>query len=207
MTKDDSNFDLSSGRDTLEENGVQVYHGKRLPTLTLQHSCCGIACTTSTCSQSRTVLSMQQAISQPTGPSSYLLQCAEPLQGVLKHVVVAPCSGADTAKGEAGDLLARAAAHQVEDHLRGADLPLASGRDGTRGCRPGGPGVRAAVLPDARPGEPPVQWRTSHSYAWLQSSCATRHTQHAVSFARRLRPQARGVRRECLDQTLTQLHV
>lgn len=33
MTQDDSNFDLSSGRDTLEEYGVQVYHGKRLPTL------------------------------------------------------------------------------------------------------------------------------------------------------------------------------
>ena len=30
MTQDDSNFDLSSGRDTLEENGVQVYHGKPL---------------------------------------------------------------------------------------------------------------------------------------------------------------------------------
>lgn len=30
-TKDDSNFDLSSGRDTLEEYGVQVFHGKYLP--------------------------------------------------------------------------------------------------------------------------------------------------------------------------------
>lgn len=35
MTNDDSNFDLSSGRDTLEEYGVQVYHGKALTNLSL----------------------------------------------------------------------------------------------------------------------------------------------------------------------------
>ena len=52
MTQEDSNFDLSSGRDTLEEYGVQVYHGKQLPTLTLQSNRCGIVCT-STCSHFR----------------------------------------------------------------------------------------------------------------------------------------------------------
>lgn len=63
------------------------------------------------------------------------------------------CSGAAAAAGEAGHLLARAAACEMAHNLRGAQLQVAAKGHGAGGGGPDGAWLRKALLHDAGQGE------------------------------------------------------